>query len=77
MRSGYVGIAYGRIWYTGVNGYGWASLSSSHRYDNSIAASAYYLEFYATQTNQSGGPSNRWVAFPLRYLKCYYSTLNF
>ena len=70
VRSGRLNliVTAGAFGYAGFHGYWWSSRGSSTRYDGVTIPSAYNLVFYASTVYPSGGPSNRYNAFPLRYL---------
>ena len=65
VRSGYVHINNGRLWYAGIYGYWWSSIAASNIW-GSAGLGAYYLNFSAANVYSSGGPNYRWVSFPLR-----------
>ena len=70
VRSGRLNltVSAGTLGYAGIYGYEWSSRGSSTRYDGVTTPSAYYLDFNATGVHPSGGPTNRFVGFPLRCL---------
>lgn len=63
VRSGFIAMSTGRLWYAGVAGYNWSSLALSS------PESPYYLDFNASGAYSSSSRS-RWFGFPLRCLSC-------
>ncbi len=61
VRSGNVGIYGGKLWGSGINGYGWSS------WPHSNGVYAYFLGFNGSVVGPSSG-LNRWFGFPLRCL---------
>lgn len=68
VRSGYLNINYNRLRDTGINGYNMSPTATAMRLDGMATPSMHDLQFYATGVRPSGGPDDRWVSFPLRWL---------
>ena len=62
VRSGYVHINYGRLWVSGLAGYGWSSQADSFN-----GARAYNLKLNASGSYSSDN-SVHYLGFPLRCL---------
>ena len=60
VRSGWVNVDAGAMWYVGSNGYGWSRTAVS-------ATNARYLFLRPTNVSPSDSTS-RWVGLPLRCL---------
>lgn len=65
VRSGLVDINIVCIRYAGIDGAWWSPSAASNIWGNA-GLGANYFRFYVTEVNPSNGPSNRWIAFPLR-----------
>ena len=71
VRSGYISLSGhdgATFWYAGQWGYDSTSRATTVRYDNANISSSYYFNFNSINTYSSGGPNDRWYAFPLRCL---------
>ena len=68
VRSGNIYIYYGRFGSVGDVGYAWSSNTLSRHYNGSISPSARYLVFMDNKASYLGGPDDRWLGLPLRWL---------
>ncbi len=66
MRSGDVGIIYGKLRLAGFTGYARSMSTSDKDANNFVAPSAYYFGFQIAEASSSHGPTARWFGFPLR-----------
>ena len=60
VRSGWVNVESGAVWYVGNSGYGWSRTAKS-------STTAYFLGMNPTVVDPSGN-NHRWVSLPLRCL---------
>ena len=68
VRSGFVARDDGSARHLGLNGYNWSTTTSPVYNNGSAGLTGYVLYFNANDVYPSGGPSNRWVGFPIRCL---------
>ncbi len=66
MRSGTVNLYADFLGRTGINGYRWSSTATL--FTDVRSASAYYLDFDASDVGSSAGPYPRWSGYPVRCL---------